>query len=130
MSVSLPIVGGRYRPPSVAITNSLSVGTKLHVIPEPENEFDANALAVYIYPAEVSKEDHEVLAERLPGGGCTLEEFLARDSWHLGYIPKKKNEALKALMDQVLLEFTFCPESSGFPALMVSEVRGVERKPE
>lgn len=121
MSASLPIVGGRFRPPSVAITNSLSVGTKLRVVPEPENEYDEHALAVYLDVKDVLEEDKETLAERLPSGGCTFEEFLEKESWHLGYVPKKKNQALRALMDQTSLEFTFCPEGSGFPALLVSE---------
>lgn len=122
MSVSLAIVGGRFRPPAIAIMNSLSVGTPLHIIPEPENEYDEHALAVYIYPKEVHEDDLPVLEERLPTGGSNLEEFMERESWHLGYVPKVKNQALRALMDKAKLQFTFCPEASGYPAMLVTEV--------
>lgn len=88
-SVLLPIVGGKFRPPALSILRAISVGTPLHLIPEPTNHVDPNAVKVVVRSDQVKDSDIPALTEELPSGGSSIEEFMEQEEWHLGYIPAK-----------------------------------------
>lgn len=85
---SYPIVGAHFRPPAKAILASLPTGAALSLVPEPENPFDSNAIAVFVEPKEIPPSEHETLAETAAGMGFDIEDILTAPAWHLGYIPK------------------------------------------
>jgi hypothetical protein len=64
------IAGTNFRPDIVEIEPNLTVGTQLKLQREPNNEFDESAIAIY-----------------------TSQEY------HLGYVPKIKNEVPARLLD-------------------------------
>lgn len=65
-----PIVGTNFRPGADEIVRGISTGDKLRLVREPTNAYDPNAIAVYY------------------------------GEYHIGYIPKKQNAALRAYIDQ------------------------------
>jgi hypothetical protein len=92
---TLPIVGGFYRPPALAIVNALPVGTPLFLSAEPDNPADANAVAVWIVSECIPASAHPQLEEELPKCGLTLDHVLQEEQWHLGYIPKEFAKQLR-----------------------------------
>ena len=82
------IVGAHFRPPAKAILASLPTGAVLSLVPEPENPFDSNAIAVFVEPKEIPPSEHETLNETAQGMGFSIEDILTAPAWHLGYIPK------------------------------------------
>lgn len=89
---TLPIVGSHFGPqrgsPSKALIAALAVGTPLHLMAEPENPVDINAVAVYVNSTDIPTEAYPMLEEELPNYGFALETIMEGDEWHLGYIPK------------------------------------------
>lgn len=84
----LPIVGSSFRPPAQDILNVLSVGTNLELEAEPDNQHDANAIAVWIWTIEISNQAWVSLDDgRLKKHQLTIKDLAARNSWQLGYIP-------------------------------------------
>lgn len=82
------LVGMQFHPPALAVLSALPAGCPLEVRPEPQNEYDPNALAVWLEIKNIPATAHETLSERLPGYGVTLEEFLQREEIQIGYIAK------------------------------------------
>lgn len=64
------VAGTNFRPDITEIEPTLTVGAELKLQRQPKNEFDASAIAIY---------DSE--------------------NYHLGYVPKTKNEVLARLLD-------------------------------
>ena len=93
---TFPIVGMKFRPPAQALINSLAVGVPLTVIAEPENAYDPNAIAVWLYSKDIPEASQEALKETLPSSGFTLDRVLSEEVWHLGYFPKEMAAELKA----------------------------------
>jgi hypothetical protein len=91
-----PIVGAFYRPPAKAIMDVLPIGTKLTLLAEPDNNFDPNAIAVWLSSEDIPKVCYDRLEETLPDHGVTLESLLMTPDWHLGYIPRDLAATLKA----------------------------------
>lgn len=91
----LPLVGGRFRPPAIAIINSLPVGCPVWLLPEPLNPYDQNAIAVMLFSSDIPKTSYPLLEDLAPGYGHSLEEILATTEWHLGYIAKDHAKDLK-----------------------------------
>jgi hypothetical protein len=67
---SYSIVGMSHRPGAYDILKALEVGETVKLVREPDNEYDSNAVAVWV-------------------GGTKV-----------GYIPSKQNKALAAFIDQ------------------------------
>ena len=87
------IVGAFYRPPAKAILSVLPIGTKLTLRAEPTNEYDPNAIAVYIETSEIktivaNKKAKTLLASEALNSGILLDEILSQSEHHLGYIPR------------------------------------------
>lgn len=85
----VPLVGMRYRPPAAAILSVLPAGAALHLRPEPSNPFDANAIQVLVATMEIPEGQREGLALAAAPFGFTIEEILAADEWHLGYVKRE-----------------------------------------
>lgn len=92
-----PIVGAKFRPPALALLETLGIGTPLVARREPQNEFDPNAIQVLVDTNDFEPSD--VLAQRLEAFGKSIEEVFAQASWHLGYIPRNDALSLAPRMD-------------------------------
>ena len=87
----LPIVGAHFRPPAKAIMQWLPAGAPLFLVPEPTNQFDDHAIAVYIETIQLCPSRGQVdqeLLEACEGFGYGAAELLAQDRWHLGYVAR------------------------------------------
>jgi hypothetical protein len=94
------IVGAHFRPPAKTILFNLPVGTKLELIPEPENPYDVNAIAVHLLPDNIPESVHEDLDQALMNSASSLADVLALETIHLGYIPRVEAEKI-SLDDKV-----------------------------
>lgn len=117
---TMPIVGAFFRPPAKLVCNTLPIGQPLVLYAEPDNAFDANAVAVWLITETLGDTVKEALEAALPSSGLTLEQFLAQAMWHLGYIPKELAARLKAeevVVNEVPLDVTFTTSAPGKPAV-------------
>lgn len=84
-----PIVGQFHRPPAKTILEYLPSGAELLLIPEPENEYDSNAIKVLIADdAILNSPAVETMSANLPLQGFTLEQVLSECPIQLGYVAK------------------------------------------
>ena len=95
------IVGAHFRPPAKTVLFNLPVGTELELIPEPTNPYDANAIAVHLRPENIPEEVREDLDNALANNASSMDQPLAMETVHLGYIPKEKAAEL-SLPDAVI----------------------------
>jgi hypothetical protein len=77
------------------VLECLPTGAALWLIREPDNPYDEHAIAVWCAPSAVPESQHSTLRALIAGYGMTLEEFLATESLHLGYIPRAEAEVLE-----------------------------------
>jgi len=82
-----PIVGIQFRREGRAILEALPAGAQLELLPEPSNQYDPDAIAVYAPSTSIPPESHDALREALLGYGLELEAVLATERHHVGYIP-------------------------------------------
>jgi len=87
--MSLPIVGSVYRPPAKALLSVLPAGTRLIARPEPDNEFDSNAIKVLVLTSDIPHTHAEAIATAVAGYGFTSDDIFSAPEHHLGYIPAK-----------------------------------------
>ncbi len=93
MEKRFPIVGQSFRPPALAILDSIATNTRLWLRPEPQNPVDASAKAVWIKTADLSDRSLAVLDDgRLKLFGLSITNILAAAEWQLGYIPATMNK--------------------------------------
>lgn len=85
----LKIVGMHFRPPAKALVNMTVGGTTVWLRKEPENQFDPNAIAVWLDSSSIPEDQFEEQAEVLAGFGHDRDSVLAQPQWHLAYIPAK-----------------------------------------
>lgn len=92
------LVGMRHHPPALAVLSVLPSGCLVTVRPEPHNEHDRNALAVWLQLEAIPATALPTLAERLPGYGETLEGLLqgGNQEIKLGYIAREEAGAIAA----------------------------------
>ncbi len=87
-----PIVGSHFRPPAKAILQVLPLGHPLQLKPEPENQYDPQAVAIWVASATLQEFEDE-LSLTLPGYGYAFEEL--PQAIHLGYMDAKYGHAAK-----------------------------------
>ena len=87
--MTLPIVGSHYRPPAKALLSVLPAGTILLARPEPENQYDPNAIMVVLHTSDIPHTHRDAIAAAVAGYGFTVDEIFCAAEWHLGYIPAK-----------------------------------------
>lgn len=124
----LPIVGMFFGPqhgsPSPALVNALAVGTPLWLIAEPDNPADTNAIAVYVKSADLPEASYASLEESLPPFGFSLEQILAQEEWHCGYIPKNFAAQLREqeiVQISIPVEVHFGTNPKGDPRVVFAE---------
>jgi hypothetical protein len=105
------IKGAYFRPPAKALLDSLPVGTPLTLLAEPDNEFDPNAIQVFLASANVPSAAHETLRTALGSFGSSLEDILDIEWHHCGYIPKEHAAELRSAgfpdpPEEIKAEFT------------------------
>lgn len=87
-----PIVGMHFRPPASAVLALLPGGCPLRLEPEPENQYDQDAIRVRVSPeAVLSLGSKAQLEETLPNFGWTLSQLFAARWLQLGYCANEKN---------------------------------------
>lgn len=105
MTITSLLVGSHFRPPAKALLSALPSGLGLLLVPEPENPYDEDAIAVYLDPqtlAELPEANQELLAEALAGTGFDLPSVLEGDEssaygscWKLGFVAKSGGKPLQ-----------------------------------
>lgn len=93
----LKIVGAHFRPPAKAILAALPLGSELELRPEPTNQFDPNAIAVWVHTAKIPHTVRDDLDLRTKGFGYSADEIFAQSEFHLGYIPKEEAKRIVSL---------------------------------
>lgn len=120
MKHSISIVGAHFRPPAKAILAHLPTGTALTLVPEPENQYDSNAIQVCVSPKEIPESQHSQLDLVMQGYGFDLADTLKAESIHLGYIPKTLAEGLIASLNLALEPY----EAKEYPATLAFDGAG------
>jgi hypothetical protein len=118
---SLPIVGVFYGPErgyaSPAIVRCMAIGTPLELRAEPDNPADPNAVAVWLKTPDFPEANQDALRIEIAGYGHTIEQFLAMEGHHLGYIPKQIAAKLRAggIVNDDPVPVTFTCAADGRP---------------
>lgn len=89
--ITAPLVGMHFRPPAKAVLSALPSGTELILSPEPDNEYDTDALRVLVEPDQVPESQRGPLALACEGFGFAIDEVLAAPIF-LGFIAKTRPE--------------------------------------
>ena len=84
-----PIVGAHFRPPAQALLQILPAGAKLQLRREPENQFDPNAIAVWMPTSSIPDAVAEELDTIAQTYGHSIDTIYQEEWHHLGYIPAK-----------------------------------------
>jgi hypothetical protein len=95
------IVGAHFRPPAKAILGSLGANCPLAIVPEPHNQYDSNALAVFVATSDIMNPEHcdtEQLELLLPNMDSSMDHIQSQEGWHLGYIPRDEAAVWAPLM--------------------------------
>jgi hypothetical protein len=67
----------------------MPIGTPLFIIAEPDNQYDPNAIAVWVETKDIGPQMQQSLEPELGPFGFDIEQILTQDAWHLGYVPKE-----------------------------------------
>lgn len=121
---TMPIVGAFYRPPAKILLDHLPVGQPLTLSAEPDNQYDPNAVAVWLNAVELPLAAQESLEQVLPQFGFSIDQVLSQGFWHLGYIPKDLAASLKSagiVPDGKTIEVTFAVNGKGGPLVQFLE---------
>lgn len=100
-----PLVGMHFRPPAKAVLAHLPSGSKLLLIPEPDNPYDEKAIKVLVEPGEVPESEYDALQADMDGMGFQIEDVLqlkadVKAPIHLGYIADSKGKVVQARLDK------------------------------
>lgn len=121
---SFPLVGAYHWPPAQALIDALAVDTPLTLWAEPTNQYDPNAIAVFLKSSDIPTGAYDRLAETLPPHGTSLDEVLAQELWQLGYIAKAFAAELKLreiVKDDEPVTVSFALNPQGQPRVRFAE---------
>ena len=97
-----PIVGAHFRPPAKAILAFLPADAPLKLRREASNQFDPNAIAVWVPTSSIPDSCSEALDAEAQLYGSDIGQIMMEKEWQLGYIPAKGGaDAMAPLWDQV-----------------------------
>lgn len=96
------LVGMHFRPPAKAILQCLPKGAALRIVPEPHNQYDANALAVWVDAEAVPASEHDTLNTLAIPFGYSADDIIAQGEWQLGYIARQEAEILVGAVNEAL----------------------------
>lgn len=85
----LPIMGARFRKPAVVLLNNLPTGTEFELRPEPTNQFDSFAVAIWLKSKNILEEHLARMSDDLSQMGFEVADIRETGEFHLGYIPKE-----------------------------------------
>lgn len=91
-SIRASLVGAHFRPPAKQVLSALAAATKLLLVPEPENPYDAKAIAVYWQSADADPETQARVIDAMAGTGA---EFAELGLLQLGYVADSDGKACK-----------------------------------
>lgn len=100
------LVGMHFRPPAKAILQCLPKGAALRIVPEPHNEYDANALAVWVDASAIPYSEHDTLNSLAIPFGYSADDIIALGEWQLGYIARQEAEVLVGAVNEALVRRT------------------------
>lgn len=111
------VVGQRFRPPAPLIYESLGINTPLILVRQPENQYDPNAVQVFIEKAyideETLQEAQNILTVNNPGVDLDL---LFPDPVMLGYINREAAAVMAGTMD--------AKGAEQYDAMLIADVSG------
>lgn len=82
MKLIIPLVGMHFRPPAQEVLNGLALGTQVFMMPEPNNQYDRNAVRVLVDLADLSSERLDLIdALGVDSGG-----LISQGPFMLGYL--------------------------------------------
>ena len=116
-----PIVGAHFRPPAKGLLAVLPKDFPLYAVPEPDNQYDVNAIKVVLNVRNLVEEEDLLLAieEAIAPFGFSLDEFTNVEEWHLGYIPKNIAAVIVDRFPQAGLPGKMSFDLKGGPAIQV-----------
>lgn len=89
-TIVTPLVGSYHRAPAKQVLSVLPIGSKLSLVPEPDNPYDPLAVQVFVHLGSnfpIAKTTQ--LSHALEGTGWDAVELLtSHEPLHLGYIPR------------------------------------------
>jgi hypothetical protein len=112
MSISIPLVGMQFRPPAKEVLSILPIGMPLEIRPEPENQYDVNAVMVLVDMGDFPVNLIPLLDNILPSVFDAME-LCSNGPLHLGYLAATGMKTAKG-----------GPGNTG--ALMLASVHGIE----
>lgn len=90
------IVGAHFRPPAKILLANMPSGIKVTLVPEPTNEYDSNAVAVFLTTEDLFETIYEAdlpqFEEELGAMGFDTKMLCEQEAWHLGYLPAEGNK--------------------------------------
>lgn len=86
MKLSIPLVGMHFRPPAAQVLAALPLETEVALLPEPDNEYDSNAIRVVVNMAKFPENKILILEAMLTGTGFTAQELINDGPFMLGYL--------------------------------------------
>lgn len=118
---TIPIVGAYYRPPAKLILDFLPIDCPLILRAEPTNEYDPNAIAVWLETSNIPESSD--LETKLVGFGTTIALLQRQDEMHVGYLPCGRATILRALgfPEGRDIEATFTVSANGAPRVRFDE---------
>lgn len=130
------LVGMHFRPPAKTIVEVLPAKFSLHLLREPDNQYDQAAVQVLCRPGDLfvhlDEASLDQLRERLPLQGSDLDELLLVESLQLGYLGasdkliepgQQKNFWIAELLDAgAHLEAEVCFSVSGKPSVLIRKL--------
>lgn len=109
--------------PAKLLVESLATGAKLELVREPGNEYDPNAVQVWMPQAALPEGWNQKGGEfeiKLAGFGWTLEMVEAAPELMLGFVGKEFAEHISPLMEEENeFEATFAVSGKGKPLVKV-----------
>lgn len=84
--LSIPLVGMAFRPPASQVLAALPLGTAVDLLPEPDNQYDSNAVRVVVDMAAFPENKVLILETMLTGTGYTAFELMREGPFMLGYL--------------------------------------------
>lgn len=121
----VPLVGSYYYKPATALLQSVPSGTPLDLRPEPFNQYDENAVAVWLSPSHIPVVQRGLLEPILAGFGFSLEELLEEGPRQVGHLAKEfaaqlQSPIILGKLSSAILTFT----GSGKPQVIVELTDG------
>jgi hypothetical protein len=84
--LTVPLVGIHFYPPAKQIIANVPAGTKLRLLPEPDNPYDSKAIKVMLTPADIPDFVHETLNLALDGTGVDIMDLIQGGTLQLGHV--------------------------------------------